>query len=363
MSRVSNGTVVKAILEQNRMLDTSSIDVFACGSTLGNLLRFVRGIDKPFRFNVQVIGSTVFFVRKENDPKELIKDVRGFGHSFPDAYTTWDTDVKGSETHQRIVQYDFAGHKCLVRYEVDGYFEDTNTGKSCRNKDFGDLKSSKSNEYDLMQAFRNTAVSAAPTIADANNGSFKIKTCGSKVPQSTIFDLKTRSGKYNKEIDMSDMYPLLWIKQIPNFIVAYHDGAGLFQDIRVKNVRADVKKWEKDNADHIGRLSNLLNKISKIAKEDGSVLLEVISQKLNILEIRRQHGGGIQALPDFLRSEWLAASGGVSLEDDGLSDGLGVEPDTVYDAEEDWNVASDDEEPDYTACSAEDCGYCGKCTY
>jgi hypothetical protein len=28
-----------------------------------------------------------------------------------------------------------------------------------------------------------------------------------------------------------------------------------------------------------------------------------------------------------------------------------------------WEADSDDDEPDYTACSAEDCGYCGKCTY
>ena len=50
---------------------------------MGNLLRFVRSIDKPFRFSVEVVDSTVFFVRKENQPDELIDGVRGYGHTFP----------------------------------------------------------------------------------------------------------------------------------------------------------------------------------------------------------------------------------------------------------------------------------------
>jgi hypothetical protein len=98
-------------------------DIFACGSTLGHLLRFTRGADKAFRLSVQAIGKTVFLIRKENDPKELIEGVRGFGHSFPDAYTSWPSEVKGSETHQRIVQYQLGGLQCLVRFECDGFLD------------------------------------------------------------------------------------------------------------------------------------------------------------------------------------------------------------------------------------------------
>ena len=94
-------------------------DIFACGATLGHLLRFTRGADKAFRLNVQVVGKTMFLIRKENDPKEVIEGVRGFGHSFPDAYTSWPSEVKGSETHQRIVQYQLGGLQFLVRFECD----------------------------------------------------------------------------------------------------------------------------------------------------------------------------------------------------------------------------------------------------
>lgn len=84
------------------------IDLFACSRTLGDLLRFVRGVDKSFRILVEAVGNTVFFVRRENSPTELIPDVRGYGHSFPEAYTTWGSNVKKSESHQRIVGYQFA---------------------------------------------------------------------------------------------------------------------------------------------------------------------------------------------------------------------------------------------------------------
>ncbi|KAI8933539.1 hypothetical protein NX059_009276 [Plenodomus lindquistii] len=343
--------VVTAVIQQNPDFDAENVDLFACGSTMGNLLRFVRGIDKPFRFNVQAVGNTVFFIRKENDPRELIKDVRGFGHTFPEAYTTWDKDVKGSETHQRIVQYGFAGLKCLVRFEVDGYLRDTGVvpGSSTRPSD-----------DDLIHSLDSTAISTAPVVSYNSKSSFITKQRGSEVPQSSIFDLKTRSGRYKKEIDMSDMYPILWIKQIPNFIVAYHDGAGLFQDIRVRDVRADVQAWEKDNNFNIRQLSTLVNKIVDFSRKDRSMLLEVVSQKVNVLEIRRQHGEGTQVLPVALRDEWLATGGGVSLEDDGALDGLDTEPGATYESDEDRDAGSDDEEPDYTACSAEDCGYCGK---
>jgi hypothetical protein len=46
------------------------------------------------------------------------------GHAFPDRYTRWQKGIEGSVSHQRIVSYQFAGLKLLVRFEADGYLED-----------------------------------------------------------------------------------------------------------------------------------------------------------------------------------------------------------------------------------------------
>lgn len=99
--------------------------MFGCGSTIGNLLRFARGIDKSFKFDVDVIGNTVCFVRKETSPTAIMENVRGYGHAFPEEHTSWDEDVKGSESHQRIIRYELGDVKILVRFESDGYYKGT----------------------------------------------------------------------------------------------------------------------------------------------------------------------------------------------------------------------------------------------
>jgi hypothetical protein len=70
---------VKAVLAQVPDLKTDQFDIFGCTSTLGSLMRFLKGHDKPFRFTVEAVGRTVFFVRRENAPDELIPGPRGFG--------------------------------------------------------------------------------------------------------------------------------------------------------------------------------------------------------------------------------------------------------------------------------------------
>lgn len=79
---------VQATFTSQPNFPTRSIDVFACRSTLGNLLRFVRKVEKPFRMLIQVVRHLIFFIRKGNSPTELIASARGFGHTFPDVYTT-----------------------------------------------------------------------------------------------------------------------------------------------------------------------------------------------------------------------------------------------------------------------------------
>jgi hypothetical protein len=344
---------VQAIMASGSQTPTKA-HVFACGSTLGNLLRFVRGGDKAFRFNVEVIGDTVFFIRKENDPRELIEGVRGFGHSFPNAYTTWPEDVKGSDTHQRIVQYDLGGVHCLVRFECDGFFDDTARASVPRSNEM-----SPPSTDTLAEALSSTTIS---TSWSSSTGPLSIKQAGTPIDQASIFDLKTRSGRHGKSIRMDDITPQLWLKQIPNFIVAYHNGFGLFEDIQIQDVRGLISDFEKDNIDAIRRLVVLLNKIIAVATADKERLLEVYFSGDRVLEIRSQYGADVHALPETLRERWAeqAKHGGLGLKDEDADRGTSglSSPDEFGDA-----FGDSDEEKDFTACSAEDCGYCGRCTY
>lgn len=354
---------IQAIFKANPAFPTAEIDIFACGSTLGNLLRFVRQIDKPFRFTVEVIGNTVFFGRKENSPTELIANVRGYGHTFPEAYTTWDADVRGSETHQRLIKYTFGGLKCLLRFECDGYLPTSERTAALQNEK---PRSAILEDDELAQFLQTTSVS---TVLPQIDSSLSLKTGGSVVPQSSIFDLKTRSQRWGRKIDMEDIHPLLYIKQIPNFIVAYHDGHGQFssENIEVRNVQMELDEWKTDNTSALERFAVLLRKIIEISKNDERGLLEVYCPSSDRLEIRNQHGEGSHALPLTLRQEWEEGTnydaGDDSDSDDDLSEKIrGIVTGDRFDADFDSDT-DDGGSKDFTACSADSCGYCGKCTY
>ena len=183
---------VWALLVLKPSFPTTEIDIFACGSTLGNLLRFVRQVDKPFRFTIQKVGNAVFFVRRENKHDERIVGVRGYGHSFPERYTRWSSEVKGSASHQRLIKYNFTGLTCMVRFEGDGYLRDLVPG----------------NEEDDE---------APPSIPKLT--ALSMRSGGRPIPQKAMFDLKTRSVKRILDDVLGEELPRLWLTQIPNFIL------------------------------------------------------------------------------------------------------------------------------------------------
>lgn len=210
-------------------------DVFACGSTLGNLLRFVRGEDQPFRMLVERAGPTVFLVRRGNGPREVIPDVRGYGHAFPEAYTTWEPAVRGSVTHQRVISYRFGGFRFLVRFEGDGYMvgeEKDEAGGAGGAGGAGSRERCVPPEREVNDMLDELSTALAgnhvtPTAPDEETKGLKVLRAGDLVEQDHIFELKTRSVK-RKEADtfedtFGDQLPRLWVAQIPKFVLAYRE--------------------------------------------------------------------------------------------------------------------------------------------
>lgn len=287
---------IEAILKQNPDFDTKGIDIVGCGSTLGNLLRFARNIDKKFRMIVECVGSTVFFIRRENSPTQTIPDVRGYGHTFPEAYTTWDAAVRGSETHQRVIKFSFGGLTCLVRLEADGYHPDLAPVDKRNDKETGN-----ESVDNLLSALTDTSV----TSHQSSGMKLTIESGGSSVPQSSIFDLKTRSIKKKDADIMAEELPRLWISQIPNMVVAFHK-SGVFQDIRKLDARDSVKQWEDDQKDDISKFAALLKLLAGFARgqPDGRFELfhDEASSNLTIREVCEDVG---KALPDDVEDRWI----------------------------------------------------------
>lgn len=351
---------VLAVLAMDRKA-SRDVDVVACGSTIGNLLRFISGEDKQFRILVESVQGTVFLIRRENSPREIIPGVQGYGHSFPDAYTTWDGDVKGSSSHQRMISYQFGGLQILLRFEADGCLVD-------ENNDFGHLE-----QFLLPGSHAENPIAKTTAQLDRGqppvNSDLKLVSGGEVVEQKRIFELKTRSFR-KKEVEMfedtfSDQLPRLWIAQIPIFILAYHTH-GLFEDISVRDAKSDVDKWEKEHVNDLSRLAALIHKIIDLVRSRPDEKLELRHAVAGSLEVREQLADAGDALSDVARISWA--------KERGMTDGVASEREH-FGRSEDINHGQDDDdegdefgwdersEPDFTACSADGCGYCGRCSY
>ncbi|KAI4225363.1 MAG: hypothetical protein L6R40_008375 [Gallowayella cf. fulva] len=198
---------IRAVFALHPDFDTAAIDVVGCGNTMGNLIRFANSNEKTFRLYIEVVGNTVFLVRKENSPTEPIEGVRGYGHTFPEAYTSWEVDVKNSVSHQRLIQYVFGGLRCLVRCESDGYLKDhVHFGSQQLPTSYN---SSGLSGDDRLPSLLHAAESIAVGEKVPNETvDLIVRSAGHEVPQTAIFDLKTRSAR--REIDMEEVYPRLW---------------------------------------------------------------------------------------------------------------------------------------------------------
>ncbi|OCK74672.1 hypothetical protein K432DRAFT_409666 [Lepidopterella palustris CBS 459.81] len=367
--------VVRSIFEACPDFNAQEVDVFGCGSTLGNLLRFARNVEteKPFRFLVEVVGETVFLIRRENSPKEVIADIRGYGHSFPEANTTWDADVQSSETHQRIIRYQLGHLNTLIRFEADGYLAEKVPAK----KTYVSPANREVNEDSLVSALAGNTINAH---TPKNSDSLKVTPGQGSVPQSAVFDLKTRSiKKKHHDTTVSDQIPRLWIRQIPFFVLAYHE-YGLFrsEEVTVRNIKPDVARWESDNKRDVRNLISLIKMIADVVKATPGRKLEVRYRNGLGLELREQVEGVASVLPNDLAAQWAgqgncaestgdvalknySIDGAVGLQDGSIEKGVALGEnidDGLDDDEYDW-----DRKEDYTACSMESCNYCGHCSY
>ncbi|CAP79816.1 Pc12g01890 [Penicillium rubens Wisconsin 54-1255] len=295
--------MIRAILTDKPDFSLADLDIVGCGSTMGNLLRFARGQNHPFRMIVELVGQTVFLVRRENSPTERIPNVRGYGHTFPEAYTTWSARVKGSESHQRMINYNFAGINCLVRFQADGYLPDMAPGlKTMENSD---PETKKEQEESLLASLEGTAIASRHPIAVADMlNELEITKGGQHIPQSAVFDLKTRSIKRMDVDTLGDELARLWIGQIPNFVLAYHK-YGTFEDIRVQDVREKIKQWESSHQVELVKFANLLHMIISFVRSTESGRIEIEHEEgVQTLNLRAQAGVLNNVLPVTVRDKW-----------------------------------------------------------
>lgn len=294
---------IRALLTMNPDFDTAAVDVVGCGNTVGNLLRFANSQERSFRFIAQVVGETLFMIRKEKSPKQLIENVRGFGHTFPENYTSWEPALEGSVSHQRLVRYKIGTLNCVVRAEADGYLKDRVISGIDEDVDLSESVHSVP-EKDSESILEHTGFLTIGEQATDEEANLMVKLGGHKIPQKAVFDLKTRSSR-GGEIDMGEIHPRLCISQTPNFIVAYHEPAkGVFKDIRIQDQEAQIQEWIERNQGALSRLEATLNKLRNLSRQQPSKVVEVWRIGAGPLQLRKPLEEPWHALPPDLQESW-----------------------------------------------------------
>ncbi|KAI6541380.1 hypothetical protein MCOR16_000554 [Pyricularia oryzae] len=169
------------------------IDVAACGSTTG-----------------KIVDDRVFLIRREreNSPTELIPDIQGFGQSFLENYTTWDSD--------RTVRYRFGNLRFLVRFDGEGYRPgDDKPARARRTENHvGNQTNSHISAHDLAESMRRASVSVETEV---DGDVIKIQKSGALVAQDMVLDLKTRSKNKDQLDKMMDAeLQRLWVSRVQN---------------------------------------------------------------------------------------------------------------------------------------------------
>lgn len=284
---------------------------------MGNLLRYIQQdystafhtVKKSFRFLVEVVGDTVFFIRRENSPTEVIPYTHGYWHGFMDKQTIPGKDSTGpTESHQRIVGYQFAGMNMLIRYKADGFLPHPHEqlGKLCPNQD--QIDTDDMMEQDLVTDSKNLVLEKCLKVVTGSR---------SAIPLSALFDLKTRTLKSQKlqkhRKVLNEQLPRLWIRQLPYLIIAYHQpqkGRFFPSDTKMSNVTEALVEWEQHNENDLRKLVSSINKIVSAVKQFPDRKMEVrCGEDADVLELRAQAVDVMSVLPNGLAARWCAPAG------------------------------------------------------
>ncbi|KIY64784.1 hypothetical protein CYLTODRAFT_357962 [Cylindrobasidium torrendii FP15055 ss-10] len=221
-----------AVNKMDAAFDYSNVDIVSDRNNLRKLLRWVTGsVDKDFRIDVDIVGSTCLFTRCEEKTTEYVTEFRGFGHEYEKAATCVPEGSKGMTGHHRIITMDLGGLKVMMRFEVDACLS---------------VRGSSSKSSSLA---RQSKVKVISTPEE------------SVVEQSSLIELKTRVA--HKELDWADVYPQLYLSQTAFLYLAKHTRGVFAPPEKYALTGSKLKAHTTRTENHIGKLRQALGQIIK----------------------------------------------------------------------------------------------------
>lgn len=285
----------RALYIEDPSFDIASVQVITDRNNIRKLLAFVnpslaKNGREPFTIKIETIKDTAILCRQEAIIKEYIgpNEFRGFGHEFEKAYT--NNYRSGSTGHHRVVSYSFDGMKFIVRHETDGYVSASPPTPVLHAKHTGGAS-----HAELTSMLQSLSLSPSPPTSTK----LVVLKEGAAVPRESTLEIKTRAS--HRPLNFSEVAPQLWASQTPKLVRAYHS-KGMFQEPKVEDVTAEIKRWEQARQVDLRKLAALIRRLVKVTKECGGTATVTYDVQKDRLVVRSADGG--KMLPRDLYSRW-----------------------------------------------------------
>ncbi|KAJ4286587.1 hypothetical protein N0V88_007949 [Collariella sp. IMI 366227] len=253
-----------------------SADVVSNSSNLHKLFYLLKNTHKmEERYDLEMRGKTLLLSRWHADHARSNSFGCGAGFERDTAqYGSEDDPVlQQSESHHRVVSYDFGGLRCVVQSEADAYYCHCNHSQNSKPAKPPKHKKIHSDPLSMRRTSpRNTStkpLSRSPVTAFAaltlddpgdtpafaardqatvrtttTSDTLKVHHTGRNIPCSCLIELKTQ------KIENKPLYPpetQLYFTRRMKLYVAYHKKGVFFHgpDLAVEDVRDRLRTWER----------------------------------------------------------------------------------------------------------------------
>ncbi|KPM40834.1 hypothetical protein AK830_g5718 [Neonectria ditissima] len=274
--------VFRAMEVMNPTYKFNDVDVLINRNTLRKLLDFCHQrhhID--FRINLFVVQNTLVVERCEEKPVEMIQGgtSTGFGHNFEQAVTRSLPGMEGIVGYHRVLDYDFGGLKCAVRFEVDAFVDDSSgldASLASMEAQVGAL-SLATPTIDLSDTLKSLQIRDPET--DTNLTKVQVISRGSFVPHTHAAEIKSIA----RHKTLGHLLPQLWFGRTQNLIQGHHI-EGVFHKITVDNVGQDLRIWEAQlrTQTALRKVAMLLAELRGIVKNSECKACVVVCQKQSL---------------------------------------------------------------------------------
>jgi hypothetical protein len=272
-----------SIMNPNMSLNT--VDIVANRNSFRKLIEFAAGWRRdPWCMGLHMVNNTLFISRKEKNAIQMIHGSAnsGYGHNFEKAFTKPQEDMESSSSHHRVIRYHIGPLDCVVRFEVDAYYDDPDAADAVEPDE--DLTNAMA-QLDMQDQPQTKSTHQQKSSADKTTKAIQK---GTLINPSKLAEIKAK--RFDR---LNEALPQLWFGRTPWFMNGNHN-KGKFHSVTIAHAKDLYPQWEEANQERLRKMVSLLGDLkSAAAGVKGRAAVLVYEEKggdLGIYEMQRVGG-------------------------------------------------------------------------